>query len=295
MPDRPLGALSDGVYGAELDRRISEATDRIRDRLAAEPSLSEPRLAAILGSGLGGVVELLDPEPRVTIGYDQIPHVPVVAVAGHAGELVAGMVAGIPIVVLSGRAHPYEGYSHREATLLLRAVLALGVGTVILTNASGGLDPDFDPGEVMLIGDHINLSGDNPLLGPNLDRFGERFPPMTDAYDPELRVAARAAAERVGMPLREGIYVMLAGPSYETRAEMRMLRSLGGDAVGMSTVHEAIVARHAGARVLGFSLITNKATEDVETGATHEEVIEMGKVGAERLVTLLAELLPRMA
>jgi purine-nucleoside phosphorylase len=163
-----------------------------------------------------------------------------------------------------------------------------------LTNASGGLDPAFDPGDVMLISDHINLSGDNPLRGPNLDRFGERFPAMTDAYDPELRAAARESADRTGVALREGVYVMLAGPSYETRAEMRMLRSLGGDAVGMSTAHETIVARHAAARVLAFSLVTNKATDDVEAGATHAEVIEMGEVGAGRLVTLLGDLLPRL-
>jgi purine-nucleoside phosphorylase len=146
----------------------------------------------------------------------------------------------------------------------------------------------------MLITDHLNASGDNPLLGPNLDRFGPRFPPMTDAYHPRLRTEALAAAERTGVALRQGVYIMLSGPSYETRAEMRMLRGLGADAVGMSTAHEVIVARHAGVDVLGFSLITNKATDDVETGATHEEVIEMGTVGAERLVTLLGDLLPRL-
>jgi len=289
-----LGALADGVYGGELDRRIGEATGAITDRLAAEPSLARPRIGAILGSGLGGVVDLLEPEPRVMVSYGDIPHVPGAGVAGHAGELVAGSVAGIPVLILSGRAHPYEGHSHREATLLLRAVLSLGVETLIVTNAAGGLDPAFDPGDVMLITDHINLSGDNPLSGPNLDRFGPRFPPMTDAYDPALRDAALSAAERTGVGLRRGVYIMLSGPSYETRAEMRMLRTLGGDAVGMSTAHEVIVARHAGTRVLGFSLVTNKATDDVEAGATHEEVIEMGRIGAERLVRLLADLLPQL-
>ena len=293
MGQTALGALPD-VYGAELDRRISQATDAVRRHLGAEPSLAEPRLAAVLGSGLGGVAELLDPEPRLRLGYGEIPNVPGAAVEGHAGELVAGTVRGAPTIILSGRAHPYEGYSHREATLLLRAVLALGVDTVVLTNAAGGLNPAFDPGDVMLISDHLNLSGDNPLLGPNLDRLGPRFPPMTDAYDPAHRAAAREAGERTGIALREGVYVMLSGPAYETRAEMRMLRSLGADAVGMSTAHETIVARHASARVLGFSLITNKATDDVETGATHDEVIEMGRVGAARLVTLLGDLLPRL-
>jgi purine-nucleoside phosphorylase len=295
VAEATLADLRDGVYGAELDRRISEATDAIRAHLADEPALASPKLAIVLGSGLGGVEELLDPSPRSALGYGDIPNVPTSSVAGHAGRLVAGTVRGTPIVLLSGRAHPYEGFSHRESTLLLRAVLALGSHTVVLTNAAGGLNPDFDPGDVMLISDHLNLSGDNPLRGPNLDRFGERFPPMTDAYDPDLRAAARESADRTGVALREGVYLMLAGPSYETRAEMRMLRALGGDAVGMSTAHETIVARHAGARVLGFSLITNKATEDVTEGATHEEVIEVGRVGGERLVTLLSDLLPRLA
>lgn len=289
-----LGSLSDNIYGEELDSRITAATVAVQRHLEAEPSLSRPSLAIVLGSGLGGVVELLDPEPRLRLSYGDVPHVPGAAVEGHAGELVAGKVRGTPAIILSGRAHPYEGYSHREATLLLRAVLALGVDTVVLTNAAGGLNPDYEPGDVMLINDHINLSGDNPLLGPNLDRFGPRFPPLTDAYDPGLRALAREVGERAGVALREGVYVMLSGPAYETRAEMRMLRSFGADAVGMSTAHETITARHAGTRVLGFSLITNMATADVEAGASHEEVIEMGHVGAAKLVTLLSDLLPRL-
>jgi purine-nucleoside phosphorylase len=295
VAEATLADLRDGAYGAELDRRISEATDAIRARLAPEPSIGSPKLAIVLGSGLGGVAELLDESPRVAMPYGDIPNAPGSSVEGHAGELIAGSVHGTPAVFLSGRAHPYEGYSHRESTLLLRAVLALGPQIVVLTNAAGGMNPEFEPGDVMLIADHVNLSGENPLRGPNLDRFGERFPAMTDAYDPELRAAARESGERTGIALREGVYIMLAGPSYETRAELRMLRSLGGDAVGLSTAHETIVARHAGARVLGFSLITNMATEDVAEGATHEEVIEMGRIGAERLVTLLGDLLPRLA
>ncbi|MDQ3690610.1 MAG: purine-nucleoside phosphorylase [Chloroflexota bacterium] len=283
-----------GTSGPELDRQIAESTDVVRRRLAAVPALAEPRLAIVLGSGLGGVVDLLDAEPRVRLSYGDIPNVPGASVQGHAGELVAGTVRGNPAIILSGRAHPYEGWSHREATLLLRAVLAMGVETVVLTNAAGGLNPDYEPGDIMLIADQINLSGENPLLGPNLDRFGPRFPPLTDAYDPSLRRSARESAERTGIALREGVYVMLSGPAYETRAEMRMLRAMGADAVGMSTAHETIVARHANRRVMGFSLITNKATEDVETGATHEEVIEMGRVGATALVTLLDDLLPRL-
>jgi len=295
VTDAPIGEHSDGVTGPQLDQRIAHATEGIRDRLAPEASLAQPRLVVVLGSGLGGVTELLDPSPRVAIPYRDIPNVPPPGVEGHAGELVAGAIGGTSAILLSGRAHPYEGHSHGTSTLLLRAVLAMGVELVILTNAAGGLNPAFEPGDVMLISDHLNMSGDNPLHGPNIERFGSRFPPMTDAYDPALREAAREASRRTGVELREGVYVMLAGPSYETRAEMRMLRAFGADAVGMSTAHETIVARHAGARVLGFSLITNKATDDVETGATHAEVIEVGRIGAERLVRLLGDLLPRLS
>jgi purine-nucleoside phosphorylase len=294
MRDHRLGNLPDGIYGAELQRRIDEAAAAIRERLAATPDLAAPQLAFVLGSGLGGVVDLLDPAPRVRIPYGEIPHVPTGTVAGHAGELILGVASGTPIAVLSGRAHPYEGYSHREATLLLRAVLTLGPRIVVLTNAAGGINPSFAAGEVMLIRDTINGSGENPLLGPNLDAFGPRFPALTDAWDPALRELARAAAARAGQTLHEGVYIMLSGPSYETRAELRMLRLIGADAVGMSTVHEMIVARHADRRVLGFSLITNPATEDVEAGPTHEEVMEMGKIGGERLLAILRELLPEL-
>jgi purine-nucleoside phosphorylase len=215
-------------------------------------------------------------------------------VEGHAGELVAGRAGDRSMLLLSGRAHPYEGWSHRQSTLLLRACLSLGIGTVVLTNAAGGVNPEFEPGDVMLISDTINLSGENPLLGPNLDRFGPRFLAMADAWDASLRKRAHAAAERVGVRLREGVYLMLSGPAYETRAELRMLRTLGADAVGMSTVHELLVARHMGARVLGFSLVTNKATPDMEGEVTHEEVLAMGPVGAARLVQVLRELLPEL-
>ena len=288
------GALPDGLYGAELERRIDEAAAFIAERLASVPELTQPRLAFVLGSGLGGVVDLLDPEPRLRIPYRDIPNVPGSEVEGHAGELIMGRAAGATVLLLSGRAHPYEGWSHRQATLLLRAVLTLGVRTVVLTNAAGGVNPEFDPGDVMLIADTINLSGENPLLGPNLDRFGPRFLAMADAWDAELRTKARVAGERAGVQLREGVYLMLSGPAYETRAELRMLRVLGADAVGMSTVHELLVARHGGVRVLGFSLITNKATPDMEGEVTHEEVLAMGPIGAARLVGVLRELLPEL-
>jgi purine-nucleoside phosphorylase len=292
--EEPRRSFSDGVYGAELERRIDEAAAVIRDRLAIVPQLGAPRLAIVLGSGLGGVVELLDPEPRVVIPYREIPHIPVTGVAGHAGELVAGMASGIPVVLLSGRAHAYEGWSHRQATILLRACLSLGIETLVVTNASGGINPAFDPGDVMLIADIINLSGDNPLAGPNLETLGPRFVSMTDALDVGLRARARAAAGRAGMTLEEGVYLMLPGPSYETRAELRMLRTLGADAVGMSTVPEVLVARHHGVRVLGFSLVTNKATPEMAGEVTHEEVLAMGPIGAARLLAVLRELLPEL-
>ena len=295
MGDARLGALPDGIYGQELERRIDEAAAALGARITGTLDGDEPRLAFVLGSGLGGVVELLDPAPRLRIPYGEIPHVPVGTVAGHAGEVVAGRAAGTASLILSGRAHPYEGHSQREATILLRACITLGVRTLVVTNASGGLNPEFEAGDVMLIRDTINLSGDNPLVGPNLDRLGPRFVPMADAFDRTLREQAAAAAVRAGVAIREGVYVMLSGPAFETRAEMGMLRTIGADAVGMSTVPEVLVARHAGVRVLGFSLVTNKATPDMDHEVTHEEVLSMGRVGAERLIAIFRELLPELA
>ena len=292
--EEPRRSFADGLFGAELERQIDEAAAAIRSRLASAPELAAPRLAIVLGSGLGGVVDLLDDAPRVVIPYGEIPNVPVATVPGHAGELVAGMASGTPVLVLAGRAHGYEGWSQRRTTVLLRACLTLGIRTVVVTNACGGINPAFDAGDVMLISDMVNLSGENPLTGPNLDALGPRFVAMTDTFDADLRSRARAAADRARVALREGVYLMLAGPSYETRAELRMLRTLGADAVGMSTVPEVLVARHAGARVLGFSLVTNKATPEMEGEVTHEEVLAMGPIGAARLLSLLRELLPEL-
>ena len=268
------------------------AADYIRGRVGKQ--MQRPVCGIVLGSGLGGVVELLDPEPRLAIPYREIPNVPVTTVAGHAGELVAGLASGIPVLLLSGRAHAYEGWSHRVSTILLRACLSLDIRTLVVTNASGGINPAFDPGDVMMISDIINMSGDNPLAGPNIDKLGPRFVSMTDALDAGLRARARAAAGRAGVTLEEGVYLMLPGPTYETRAELRMLRTLGADAVGMSTVPEVLVARHHGVRVLGFSLVTNKATPEMEGEVTHEEVLAMGPIGAARLLSILGQLLPEL-
>lgn len=294
MAEVARGALPDGLFGAELERRIREAAEYVASALDGQPALATPKIAFVLGSGLGDMVELLEAEPRLSIPYGEIPNVPGSEVEGHAGELVIGLADGRAVMLLSGRAHPYEGWSQRQSTLLLRACLSLGIETLVLTNAAGGVDPAFEAGDVMLIADTINLSGDNPLIGPNLDAFGPRFPAMTDAWDPGLRRKARTAARRVDVALQEGVYVMLSGPSYETRAELRMLRALGADAVGMSTVHEMLVARHMGVRVLGFSLVTNKATAEMAGEVTHEEVLEMGPIGAGRLVRILRALLPEL-
>jgi purine-nucleoside phosphorylase len=296
VPREVLSGLPDGLYGEELERRIAAASASIRDRLAGVPAIAtEPlRLAVVLGSGLAAAAELLDPQPRVRIPYPDIPHVPVGGVAGHAGELLIGRAGERTAAILSGRAHAYEGYSARETTLLLRAIIDLGAEVVVLTNAAGALDPSYERGDLMLIRDAINLSGENPLRGPNLERFGPRFPAMSDAFDAGLLDRARGAAARAGIGLREGVYIMLAGPSYETRAELRMLRLLGGDAVGMSTVSELIVARHAGRRVLGISLITNTATPEMAGVVTHEEVMEVARAGSGRLLALLRELLPAL-
>jgi len=283
------------VAAGSLADQIEEVANQLRTRLAVVPELAEPHLAMVLGSGLGDVVELLDPEPRLRILYGELPNVPSSSVAGHDGEVVVGTVGGRPVMILAGRVHAYEGYTHAEVTLLLRATFRLGIHSVLLTNAAGGMNPGLEPGDLMLLTDHINLSGQNPLTGANVDSLGPRFPEMTDAYDAELAGRAWAAAARAGVPLRQGVYLMLSGPSFETRAEMRMLRSFGADAVGMSTVHEVIVARHAGVRVLAISLITNMATPDLAEGRTHEEVMAMGHIGAARLTAILRHLLPEIA
>ena len=283
---RPAGSLEEVPV---LQRRIDEASEEIRGRLT-----TLPKAGIVLGSGLGDVAEILEADGQEHVPYAEIPNVPDTSIGGHTGELVAGRACGVAFAVLSGRAHGYEGYAHDETTILVRALFALGLETLIVTNAAGALDATYEPGDLMLMSDMINLSGDNPLRGPNLDRFGPRFPAMTDAFDRSLAAVTRRAAQDAGVPLREGVYVMLAGPSYETRAEMRMLRLLGADAVGMSTVPEVIVARHAGVRVIGFSLITNKEPQEDGPGATHEEIMEVSRQGAARLRSVLSGVIPEL-
>lgn len=261
-----------------------------------------PRVGLVCGSGLGALAEDLG-QPH-SVDYADIPHFPRSTVSGHAGRLVVGTLGSVPCAVLQGRFHLYEGYSPAQVVTPIRTLKLLGVHTLVLTNAAGGLDPNFHPGHLMVIRDHIDmagLAGRNPLVGPNDERFGPRFPPMVDLYDPELR---RLTLELCPPELRakEGVYVGVGGPSYETAAECRMLRRLGADAVGMSTVAEAVAARHCGLRLLGLSLITNAApgTSDEGDGDTdegpkgHQEVLEAAQRGARHLRALLRALAPRL-
>ena len=249
-----------------------------------------PRVGLILGSGLSTLADAV--EDGVVIPYGEIPHFPVSTVEGHVGRLVVGRLEGQAVAVMQGRAHYYEGYSMAEIAFPVRVLQVLGIEILVITNAAGGLNSEFRAGDPMLITDHINLigmSGLNPLRGPNLDDFGPRFPDMSRAYDPELRTLARQVAREADVVLREGVYICLAGPSFETPADLRFLRVIGADAVGMSTVPEATVARHGGTRVLGLSGISNvlpvEGAPPVET--THEEVLEAGRMLVPRLEAII--------
>lgn len=248
-----------------------------------------PRVGIILGSGLNAVADAIA-KPDI-IPFSELPHFPASTVVGHKGRLLVGELESQTVLVMQGRVHFYEGYSMAEVTLPVRVMQRLGVQILIVTNAAGGVNPEYRPGDVMLITDHLNflgMMGSNPLMGPNYDEIGPRFPDMSQAYDRQLAQQARETASAMGIVLREGVYAGLSGPSFEGPADLRFLRLAGADAVGMSTVHEVIVARHGGMRVLGFSGISNKANLDGSTVTTHEEVIEAGKVIApkvERLIT----------
>ena len=250
----------------------------------------QPQLGLVLGSGLGGLVDTL--VDRITIPYSEIPGWPQSTVPGHSGQLVIGGLEGHVVIAQQGRAHFYEGYSPQKITFPIRVMHMLGVETLILTNAAGGLNTDYQVGDLMLLNDHINLvgmTGNNPLVGPNDESIGPRFVGMVQTYDRELRQLASRVAEESGIPLHEGVYMGLSGPAFETPAEVRMLRMLGADAVGMSTVHEVLVARHAGMRVMAFSGITNRAIDSIDAPVetNHEEVLEAGKILVPRLTTVL--------
>lgn len=250
-----------------------------------------PRTAIVLGSAQASFIDAL--EDRQEIEYRNIPGWPVPTVQGHGGRLIAGRAAGREVIVLSGRVHLYEGRSPREAVFGVRVLALLGLKTLILTNAAGGINPAYRPGLLVLITDHINLQGTNPLLGPNDDSLGPRFPDMSRAYDQQLQAAAREAAAASGVELGEGVYAALLGPSFETPAEIRYLRAIGADLAGMSTVPETIAARHMGVRVLGLSTVTNMAA-GMQAELSHEEVLATGKAAAGDLRKLLEALLARI-
>ena len=265
---------------------IQQTAQWLRERLPLQP-----RVAVILGSGLGDFADTLT--QATAIPYQEIPHFPVSTVPGHKGRLVTGLVGGRPVMIMQGRFHFYEGYSMKEVTFPVRVMKALGIETLILSNAAGGLNPAFVPGDIMLIRDHINFFPEHPLRGRNDDRLGLRFPDMGDVYTPRLQELARSIARDKAIKLQEGIYVGSQGPTFETPAEYRMFRLLGADATGMSTVPEAIVAHHGGMEVFALSVITNCPGE-VVAEVTHQEVQEVALRAQAAMTALVSELIVRL-
>lgn len=268
------------MASTSLYERAEHATRVIRARINVEP-----RIAVVLGSGLGGFAD--DFEEAAGIPYEEIPGFMRSTAQGHVGRLVAGKVDSVPVVAMQGRVHYYEGYSLEEVTFPIRTFSLLGIKTLILTNAAGGINVELTQGGLMVLTDHLNLMGDNPLRGPNDERFGPRFPDMSSVYSPELQELAIEEAKAIGVEVRRGVYCALSGPSYETPAEIHLLRTLGADAVGMSTVPEAIVARHMGLEVLGISCITNMAAGISDEPINHEEVMATGDRVRESFTELL--------
>ena len=252
----------------QVYQKMEEAVKVIKAQVTIKP-----KIGLILGSGLGVLADEM--EEAIKIDYQDIPHFPISTVEGHAGKLVIGMLNGKTVVAMQGRFHYYEGYSMQEVTFPVRVMKGLGVDTLIVTNACGGMNANFQPGDLMIIKDHLNMTGDNPLIGPNEEKFGPRFPDMSRAYTPELIQLAKQTANELGICVQEGVYAGISGPNYMTPSELIMLRHLGADAVGMSTVPEVIVANHMDVKVLGISCVTDMAIgEDLEP-LTHEQVIEV--------------------
>ena len=263
-------------------RQMDEAADFIRSKISIQP-----KVGIILGSGLGGLAEMV--KDAVVIRFAEIPHWVTSSVEGHKNRLVIGFLDETPVLVMQGRIHYYEGHQMDEVTFPIRVMQRMGIKNLVVTNAAGAIDPDYLPGDVMLITDHLSLvgmTGNNPLRGPNINELGERFPDMSLAYDREYAEFARKIAKEEGIELHEGVYVCLSGPSFETPADLRFLRLIGANAVGMSTVPEVIIAHHGGMRVLGFSGISNKANLDGSTITTHEEVLQAGDMIVPKLVKL---------
>ena len=270
----------------ELER-VDEAMAAVRARCGETPDV-----AIVLGSGLGDFADSL--ADAVTAPYETLPHWPQSRVAGHAGRLVVGRVAGTRVAALSGRVHVYEGHPMATVVFAVRVMARLGVKSLILTNAAGGINTDFGQGALMVIDDHINLMGSNPLIGPNDDRLGPRFPDMSEVYSRRLRALADDAGRGAGVGLRHGVYVAVHGPSYETPAEIRAFRALGADAVGMSTAPEAIAARHMGVEVLGISCITNMAAGVLDQPLVHDEVMETARRVRGSFIALLEGIIARL-
>jgi purine-nucleoside phosphorylase len=279
--------MVEGTAGTGLYERAEHSSRVIRARTKLEP-----RIALVLGSGLGSFAD--DFDEAVGIPYEEIPGFVRSTAQGHAGRLVIGKVDNVPLVAMQGRVHYYEGYSLEEVTFPIRTFNLLGVKTLILTNASGGINVELSQGTLMVISDHLNLMGDNPLRGVNEERFGPRFPDMSAVYAPELQALVVEEARAIGVDVRRGIYGALSGPSYETPAEIHLLRTLGADAVGMSTVPEAIVARHMGLEVLGISCITNMAAGISDQPINHEEVMATGDRVREAFAQLLRRVVSRI-
>ena len=273
--------------------RAESAAIVIRMQLSQKSNLGVPEIAIVLGTGLGAFAEEL--EDPVVIAYGDIPNFPRPTAVGHAGRLVIGSIGGLTVAAMQGRAHQYEGYSSREAAFPVRVLGRLGVKSLVLTNAAGGINSAYRQGALVVLSDHINLQGTNPLNGPNDDRFGPRFPGMSEVYCRSYRRLAQEAAGELGIDLQEGVYAALAGPSFETPAEIRYLRAIGADLVGMSTVPEAIVGRHMGIGVLAISCVTNMAAGLSAGEISHEEVLETGQRVRETFRALLTAILPRVA
>jgi len=271
----------------ELKQQIQEAVKAIRK---ADPS--KPSVAIVLGTGLGALAQKIKTTARIP--YSEIPHFPTSTVEGHAGELLLGTLGGKRVVALSGRFHFYEGYSLQQVTFPIRVAKALGVNTLFVSNACGGLNPNFDAGDLMLITDHINFIGDNPLIGPNDDSLGPRFPDMSEPYTHKLLDLASNLALEKGIKLQQGVYLACAGPNLETKAEYRMMRAMGADAVGMSTVPEVIVAVHSGLRVMGFSVVTDKCLPDALEPADIEKIIAVANAAEPKLSALVTECIKRL-
>ncbi|PSL43293.1 purine-nucleoside phosphorylase [Salsuginibacillus halophilus] len=272
----------------DMKVHVHEAAKSLQQKLN-----NEPKVGLILGSGLGDLAEEI--ENPVKTKYEDIPHFPVSTVEGHAGQLVAGSLEGQEVIAMQGRFHYYEGYSMQDVTFPVRVMKELGVEKLIVTNACGGMNPSFQPGDLMIIEDHINMTGDNPLMGPNDEELGPRFPDMSTAYSKELRDICENAAESIGFSMQKGVYVGISGPTFMSAAELKMLRKLGGDTVGMSTVPEVIVARHAGIEVLGISCITDMAVGEEIEGVSHDEVIETATKAKPRFIQLVKQTLSSLA